>query len=118
MAEQLRLHDLAHDAVDDSKKQCGFRDHAPAGINCRGERERNGGGDKGPGVGTNRSTAPTMPQRIGLGTPIKLSPNPMMIPNDALIPVKAKKYRLSRCAASSRAFIGPVQIIRAVAERI
>jgi hypothetical protein len=68
---------LAHDAFDDNKKQCGFRDHAPAGINCRGERERNGGGDKGPGVGDKpQHSADNAPEdRIGNADKAQSQPN-------------------------------------------
>ncbi len=34
-----------------TKSNASLRDHAPSGINSRGERQRKGGGDKGPGVG-------------------------------------------------------------------
>ena len=38
-----------------------------------------------PTYGTKRSSAPSVPHRIGLGTPISSSPSPMMTPNEALM---------------------------------
>ena len=56
-----------------------------------------------PIYGTKRSSADSIPQSTGFGTPIKYRPTPITKPKVALMPSWVRKYLLSRRAPSSRA---------------
>ena len=102
---KLRLDDLAHEPFENDEEQRRLDDHAPAGIDGGGERQRHHRRNDRPRVGHEPQHRADDSPQDGIGDTDHVRPIAIATPKAAFIPVNARKYRLRRLAASSSALV-------------